>query len=79
MTARGRTITLLFLLTGFIIWAQTTVSGKVNYEYKPLKDINVTLKDIYDGATTDENGSFSFTNRGEGRQNEWRSIIICRQ
>ena len=79
MKVQGRIITVLFLLTGFIIWAQTTVSGKVTYRNKPLKDINVTLKDTYDGATTDENGSFSFTNRGEGRQNEWRSIIICRQ
>lgn len=71
MKVQGRIITVLFLLTGFIIWAQTTVSGKVTYRNKPLKDINVTLKDTYDGATTDASESYSFTNHGEGRQNEW--------
>ena len=71
MKVQGRIITVLFLLTGFIIWAQTTVSGKVTYRNKPLKDINVTIKDIYDVANTDSNGSYCFTNHGEGRQNEW--------
>ncbi len=66
MTAQGRIITLLFLLTGFTIWAQTTVSGKVTYRNKPLKDINVTLRDTYDGATTDANGSYSFTTTEKG-------------
>ncbi len=61
MKVQGRIIAVLFLLTGFIIWAQTTVSGKVTYRNKPLKDINVTLKDTYDGATTDASGSYSFT------------------
>lgn len=66
MKVQGRIITVLFLLTGFIIWAQTTVSGKVTYRNKPLKDINVTLKDTYDGATTDANGNYTFTTTESG-------------
>lgn len=66
MKVQGRIITVLFILTGYIIWGQTTISGKVTYRNKPLKDINVTLKDTYDGATTDANGNYTFTTTESG-------------
>ena len=52
--------TLAALLLGLLINAQITISGKVNFKNKGVKDVSVTLKDTYDGATTDENGFFSF-------------------
>ena len=33
-----------------------------------MKDVSVTLKDTYDGATTDENGFFSFQSSEKGNQ-----------
>lgn len=49
--------------------AQTLISGKVTSQSgQPLFSANVVLKDTYDGASTDENGNFSFTTieSGEG-------------
>src|SRR6218665_1848915 len=66
MTTQSRISTLLFLLIGISIWSQITISGKVTYKNKALKDINVTLKDTYDGATSDANGNYSFTTTETG-------------
>lgn len=66
MTTQIRIYTLLFLLIGISIWSQITISGKVTYKNKALKDINVTLKDTYDGATSDANGNYSFTTTETG-------------
>ena len=57
-------IIVLFLLMilglpGFIK-AQVTVSGKVADKKNPLPGVSITLKDTYDGATTDSTGKFSF-------------------
>ncbi len=57
---------LFTLLTGIALWSQITISGKVTYKNKVLKDISVTLKDTYDGATTDANGNYSFTTTETG-------------
>lgn len=57
---------LLFLLIGISIWSQITISGTVTYKNKALKNINITLKDTYDGATTDANGNYSFTTSETG-------------
>ncbi len=46
--------------------AQITISGKVNFKNKGIKDISVTLKDTYDGATTDEMGNYSFQTSEKG-------------
>ena len=59
---------LVLFLMNFFVTAQTTVSGKVNFKNKGVKDISVTLKDTYDGATTDENGNFSFQTSEKGKQ-----------
>ncbi|WP_312767720.1 TonB-dependent receptor [Epilithonimonas sp.] len=66
MTTQTRHLTLFTLLIGISIWSQITVSGKVTYKNKSLKDINVTLKDTYDGGTTDANGNYSFTTTETG-------------
>jgi len=60
---------LTILCTLFIIQAfsQTTVSGKVtNKKGDRISGANVYLENTYDGATSDENGKFSFTTNEEG-------------
>lgn len=60
---------LVLLLTGVSthLFSQTVVSGKVTDRKKPLRGVNVVLKDTYDGATTDSLGHYSFktTEKGE--------------
>lgn len=42
-------------------WGQNLISGKVvNVVGEPVPNINVTLVGTYDGASTDQNGEFSF-------------------
>ena len=57
----------LFLMN-FNMNAQITVSGKVNFKSKGVKNISVTLKNTYDGATTDDNGNYSFQTSEKGKQ-----------
>lgn len=60
---------LLLLLAGLTEWVhgQSVVSGRVTDKKKPLRGVNIVLKDTYDGATTDSSGRFSFktTEKGE--------------
>lgn len=73
---------LLSLLMSICIWSQITISGKVTFKNKALKDVNITLKDTYDGATSDANGNYSFTTTESGNQvlvfsgNNYESIEI---
>lgn len=62
--------TLLFTFAfTFTLIAQITISGKVlGRNNKPLKDVSVTLKDTYDGATTDETGNYKFETSEKGSQ-----------
>lgn len=49
--------------------AQSVIKGRVtNNKSKPLFGVNITLKDTYDGATTDSLGWFSFTTTEKGQQ-----------
>jgi hypothetical protein len=62
--------TAVFVITvlgSTIIQAQTVVSGVVKDKRKPLAGVSITLKDTYDGATTDSLGRYSFktTEKGE--------------
>ncbi|WP_306618283.1 TonB-dependent receptor [Chryseobacterium ginsenosidimutans] len=60
---------LLFFFSFFLFtlsFAQTKISGKVTFKNKGVGEVNVTLKDTYDGATTDANGSFSFETSEKG-------------
>ena len=56
---------MLFCLIG--IQAQTTISGKVaDTKGNTIPFANVYLAEVYDGATTDEQGNFSFQTQAEG-------------
>lgn len=82
MKTQRKVFGLLSLLMGICIWSQITISGKVTFKNKALKDINITLKDTYDGATSDINGNYSFTTAESGNQvlifsgNDYESIEI---
>jgi len=60
---------LISLLTSFVSFPQTKISGRVTNENgEALPSANVYLKDTYDGFSTDVNGYYSFTTSetGEG-------------
>lgn len=67
---KTRIFTLLFTFAfTFTLIAQITISGKVlGRNNKPLKDVSLTLKDTYDGATTDETGNYKFETSEKGNQ-----------
>ncbi|MCA0132324.1 TonB-dependent receptor [Winogradskyella alexanderae] len=66
-------ITLVTLLIGSTIYAQTTISGRVtDARNEPIQGANVYLEGTYDGATTNEKGSFIFTTEEQGQ----RALII---
>lgn len=68
MQTRILTFILTFALT-LTLFSQITISGKVLGKHgKPLKDVSVTLKDTYDGATTDEAGNYKFETSEKGNQ-----------
>ncbi|HKO82298.1 MAG TPA: TonB-dependent receptor, partial [Chitinophagaceae bacterium] len=49
--------------------SQVTIKGVVkNNRAKPLHGVSISLKDTYDGATTDSSGKFSFTTTEKGQQ-----------
>lgn len=60
---------LLFLTTFLsfaLSFAQTKISGRVMYKNRGVGEVNVTLRNTYDGATTDSNGNFSFETTEKG-------------
>lgn len=61
-------IILLFFFSFVQSFAQVKISGKVTFRNKGIPEVNVTLKDTYDGATTDANGNFSFETSEKGIQ-----------
>ncbi len=60
------------ILVGLILFnlhafAQTKISGKIkDNKGKPVASVSITLKDTYDGSTTDSLGNFSFTTTEKG-------------
>ena len=53
---------LLFLLPLQYLHAQTTISGKVTDTKKhPMRGVSVSIKNSYDGGTTDSLGNYHFT------------------
>lgn len=56
------------ICTSLFGYAQITVSGTVTAKGKPVKNVAVTLKDTYDGATTNDKGQFTFTTTEHGDQ-----------
>lgn len=62
-------LALLFLFTNAILVGQTTVSGTVTDESgTPIFGANVYLKGTYDGASTNEQGAYTFTTDTTGTQ-----------
>ncbi|HEX6846688.1 MAG TPA: carboxypeptidase-like regulatory domain-containing protein, partial [Chitinophagaceae bacterium] len=57
---------LLFVRVSLSLSAQTTISGKVSDKKNPLVGVSITLKDTYDGATTDSAGKYSFKTSEKG-------------
>lgn len=57
-----------FLVFSLATQAQVTISGKVTDKKSPLPGVSISLKDSYDGATTDSNGHFSFKTSEKGEQ-----------
>lgn len=54
------------LLISSAITAQTTITGKVSSKKNAIPGASITLKDTYDGATTDSLGNFKFTTTEKG-------------
>lgn len=68
------TITLFFY--SFFLLAQTTISGIVtDGKSIPIEGANIYVEGTYDGASSDENGKFSFETSETGTQNLVVSMI----
>ncbi len=68
--------TLLIIVLGLTAIAQVKIAGKVtDGKGKPVTGVSVTLKDTYDGATTDLLGDFSFATTETGKKTLETSII----
>ncbi len=62
-------LTISFLIISFFSYAQTTISGMVtDTKGIPITGANVYLDGTYDGSSSDENGTFSFTSSETGQQ-----------
>ncbi|REC42218.1 TonB-dependent receptor [Chryseobacterium pennipullorum] len=67
MKTKGqKTLILLALLIFMVGYSQIKVSGRVTHKSKGISEVNVSLKDTYDGATTDALGNFSFETSQKG-------------
>ena len=67
MKTQGHKILFLIALIASIMgYAQVKISGKVSFKNKGVSEVNVTLKDTYDGTTTDAQGNFSFETSEKG-------------
>ena len=70
-------ITLSLLLFSALLFAQTTISGKILDEKgKPVFGANVFIEGTYDGASTTETGAFSFTTLATGNPTLVVSFLI---
>lgn len=68
MNLLSKLILFFFCILGCHISAQTKISGKVIWKNKAVANVSVTLKDTYDGATTDAAGNYSFETTEKGLQ-----------
>ncbi len=60
---------IFFLLLTFNVKSQVNIEGVVkDFKEKPIKGVNVLIKNSYDGGTTDSLGRFSFTTFEKGVQ-----------
>jgi hypothetical protein len=57
------------LLFSTVLFSQTKISGRVrDNKNRPLAGVSITIKDTYDGGTTDSSGMFSFRTSEKGEQ-----------
>jgi hypothetical protein len=69
--------TCAILLFASAVFAQSTLSGKtVDKKGKPIAGANIYIDGTYDGATTNENGQFSFTTTAVGQQTLVASFLV---
>ncbi len=69
-------LTILVLIAGLSAKAQVKVTGKItDGKGKPVSGASITLKDTYDGATTDSLGNFSFITSEKGKHTLETSVI----
>jgi hypothetical protein len=69
-------LTLLILIMGLAAKAQVKVTGKIiDNKGKPIAGVSITLKDTYDGATSDSLGNFSFATTEKGKHALEASVI----
>jgi vitamin B12 transporter len=62
-----RGLTIIAILLSSVLQAQVKISGKVtDNKKKPLSGVSITLKNTYDGATTDSAGNFMFETTEKG-------------
>ncbi|MEO5893028.1 MAG: TonB-dependent receptor [Ferruginibacter sp.] len=62
-------ITIAFMLVAMSVSAQVKISGRVtDNKNKPLAGVSITLKNTYDGATSDSSGNYSFVTTEKGAQ-----------
>lgn len=67
MKTQGQNIlVLIFLIASIMGYSQVKISGKVSFKNKGVGEVNVTLKDTYDGTTTDAQGNFTFETSEKG-------------
>lgn len=60
---------IVFTLSTIMGFAQTTVSGKIkDTKGKPMSGASISIKDSYDGATTDSMGNYRFKTSEKGEQ-----------
>ncbi len=71
-----RILTLVLILTGLLAKSQVRVSGRItDTKNKPLAGVSISIKNSYDGATSDSLGNYSFTTTEKGEQTIEASII----
>ncbi|MEY8758249.1 TonB-dependent receptor [Chryseobacterium tongliaoense] len=65
-TVKQKLLFFIAFLSFIISYSQVKITGKVTFRNKGVGEVNVTLKNTYDGATTDSNGNFSFETTEKG-------------
>jgi vitamin B12 transporter len=64
-----KTITIILFTAVFTkLSAQTIITGKVFSKKQPVPGASITIKDTYDGTTTDSSGNFKFSTSEKGDQ-----------
>ncbi|MBC7555826.1 MAG: carboxypeptidase-like regulatory domain-containing protein [Chryseobacterium sp.] len=68
MKTFSKIIILFFVILLLPLAAQIKISGKITFKNKGIPNISITLKDTYDGATSDKDGNYSFETAEKGVQ-----------